>query len=377
MKEDRSKLQRIETLPGGCSCMTLTSESGRHYWFRTCDIETDLWKDGAHVVQHFAGGRIAYSGGKEEKSRYTFLGMTYNALDTWMLDGVNECGLTGGLLMLYEGSSVEKASEGKKGYMGMELVTKVLSCCKDVEEVGVLAEQIQLLDIPYGPHHLPATMHYFFMDATGNEIILEATDQEQPGILQIYKKEEILGVMTNSPAYPAQRDNLAWFLSQSPELKQGMDGKPVVELVLDGRRIQADEEASHLSFNGTFPASYSSYDRFLRLAVLKALNDSGNGFSDEKMLALGSNLMKVVQEPRSKGIFHYTKLEKDGTVRGQKDSYTQYLVMYDSKERCFYLQVFDRVCWIKYEMTELSQKEKECYQITSSSMAGILKGNRL
>lgn len=335
-------------LPGACSCMTLTSKSGRHYWFRTCDIDTDIWKDGAHVVQQPAGKELKYGNGKREMNQYSFMGMTYNSLDTWLLDGVNECGLTGGLLMLYEGISVDKEKEGKNGYIGMEVVTKVLSCCKNVEEVISLAKQVQVLDIPLKNKSLPATMHYFFVDNAGNEVVLEAVDKERPGIFRIFQKEEILGVMTNSPSYDKQKQNLAWFLSRSPEMRQGISGQAVTELEMDGRKIKADEMAEHLSLTGTFPASYSSYDRFIRLAVLKALNNSGNKFEDEKMLALGSAVMNSVCEPHTRGMFHYTKIEEDGKVVGQKDSFTQYLVMYDIEERCLYIKVFDEVVWNKW-----------------------------
>lgn len=337
-------------LPGACSCMTLTSKTGKHYWFRTCDIDTDIWKEGAHVVRHTAGEILEYGNGKKEISRYSFIGMTYNKSDNWILDGVNEHGLTGGLLMLYEGTSVDKPMEGREGYIGMELVTKILSSCKDVEEVKALAGQVQILHIPFGSEQLDASMHYFFVDNSGDEVILEAVDNRNPGILQILKKEEILGIMTNSPPYEQQLENLAWFLSKSAELKQGFGGQAVTELVLDGRKIRADEKAKHLSLTGTFPASFSSYDRFLRLTVLKALNDSGNHFADEKMLALGSGIMNVVCEPHTKGIFHYTRIEEDGKVVGQKDSFTQYISMYNIEGKCFYLKKFDTAAWDKYAM---------------------------
>ena len=63
-KENNNK----KIFPGACSCMTLTSKSGKHYWFRTCDIETDLWKEGAHVTCKRAGEEIVYGNGKKEIS---------------------------------------------------------------------------------------------------------------------------------------------------------------------------------------------------------------------------------------------------------------------------------------------------------------------
>lgn len=336
-------------LSGACSAMTLTSKSGRHYWFRTCDIDVDIWNAGAHVIHKRAGEWIEYGNGKREIGLYSFLGMTYNSLDTWLLDGVNQHGLTGGLLMLYEGTSVEKEAQGKEGYIGLELVTKVLASCKSVEEVKELAKQVQVLDIPFENNPVTAYVHYFFVDCSGNEVILEATQKENPGVFHIYEKEELLGVMTNSPSYERQRENLRWFLSQSPEMKQGIAGKAITELLCDGRRITADEQANHCSLSGIFPASYCSYDRFIRLSILKAINDSGNGFEDKKMLALGSGIMNAVCEPHTKGIFHYTKMEETGEIIGQKDSYTQYLSMYDLEERCFYMKKYDETEWIKYQ----------------------------
>lgn len=351
-----------ECIPGACSCMTLTSKNGKHYWFRTCDIDTDIWKAGAHVREQASGEVIEYCDGSKEISQYSFIGMTYNTLDTWLLDGVNEHGLCGGLLMLYEGTSVDKPDKERIGYVGMELVTKILSSCKNVEEVVGMADQIQILDILFEEKRLSATMHYFFADITGNEVVLEATDQDHPGILKIFPKEKILGVMTNSPPFEEQLQNLAWFLSQSPEMKQGLHGQAVtkmrkevngqehVELRLDGRSIKADEEAEHISLNGTFPGSYSSYDRFIRLAVLKFLNNSGNDFEDKKMLALGSGIMNTVYEPPNKGLFHYTKMTADGKIIGQKDSFTQYTVMYDIEEKSFYMKKYDEVTWEKYTL---------------------------
>lgn len=328
-----------------CSSMTLTSAGKRRYWFRTCDIETDLRKEGAHFVRKNQGESLSFFGEKKRKADYAYMGMTYNREDSWLLDGMNENGLSGGLLMLPQATSVKTAEAGFEGCMGMELVGLLLSSCRNVEEVKQAAKRLQILDIPYGEESVPASMHYFFVDETGNETVLEAADAGHPGILQIYGREEVIGVMTNAPAYPKQLQNLSWFMSKSPELCQGLGGKAVNRLDFDGRIIKADSSADHLSLDGTFPGSYSSYDRFIRLAVFKALNDCGNGFLDERMLALGSNLMSTVVEPSGRGLFHYGHREKDGRVVGQKESFTQYLIMYDLAGRSLHIRFFDETGW--------------------------------
>ena len=369
-----SQKNKTFTVPA-CSCMTLTSKGGKHYWFRTCDIGESLWNEGAHIVQCSKGSGIVYGDGHKENTDYGFLGITYNRQDTWLLDGVNEEGLCGGLLMLYEGTSVEKADTDRAGYSGMELVTKILSSCQDVKAVIELTKTIQILDVTLNNRKVASTMHYFFCDRQGKEVVLEAVDKTNRGILRCYSTKENIGVMTNSPSYERQLQNLSWFLANSPEMRQGIRGQAIRELWFDGRRVTADENAVHVSLSGDFPGSFASYDRFLRLAIVKALNQSGNHFIEEEMLPLGSHMMNVVMEPNTGGIFHYTQRKEDGSIIGQKESFTQYIVMYDLEEKCFYIRVFDMVSWKKYRLIKIADGEKKSYEITHSLMQGVIMGN--
>ncbi len=362
----------------GCSCMTLTSQSRRPYWFRTCDIDTDIWKEGAHIVYVPAGEEIVFLDRPKEKSRYSFMGMTNDEKDSWLLDGINSEGLAGGLLLLLEGTGLDRTEaerQGLNGYVGMELVSLFLSACKTVEEVKDMAAQIRVCNIPFGGMEVPATMHYFFVDAMGDEVVLEATDRSKPGWLNSYPKEVGIGIMTNSPSFPEQKENLSWYIAASPELISGVGGEKSSGLSFDGRILKGDLDAPHLLRSDTFPASYCSYDRFVRLAVLKALNDSGAGFSDEKMPALGSGIMNSVYEPRTKGVFHYTGFDEEQRPVNQKDGFTQYLVMYDVTRKKLYLRAYDEVCFTEYSLERCKGKGRTGYRVKHDPLAGILKGN--
>ncbi len=368
-----------------CSCMTLTSKSGKNYWFRTCDIDTDIWKEGAHIVSFPAGEKITFHGREKEECYYAFMGMTNDEKDTWLLDGVNSEGLTGGLLLLLEGTSVEKSGESGggheeyAGYVGMELVTKFLSACASVKEVAELAKKVQVRSVPYQGMFVPSTMHFFFADASGDEVILEATDKAHPGIFTIYPKKEGIGIMTNSPTYPEQIDNLAWYIAISPELKYGgeieAEKKASQSLNFGNREVKGDAGAEHFLRSNTFPASYCSYDRFVRLAVLKSLNDCGRNFTDDKMLSYGSGIMSTVFEPRSKGIFHYTGFDEQDRPMNQKDGCTQYLVMYDTVQKKMYLRALDEAAFTEYLLDNCDKKKMTRYQVKHEGMAGIIKGN--
>ena len=367
-------MKEIFSVPA-CSALTLQSASGKNYWFRTCDIDTDIWKDGAHVVSFPTGSILSFYGRNKEAVTYSFMGITSNRQDTWLLDGVNEKGLVGGLLFLYEGTGVDKADVGYEGYMGMELVAKFLSACSCVEEVKALAKKIQVLNIPYEERLVSATMHYFFTDAAGDEVILEAADKKKPGCFSVYDKKLGVGVMTNSPPYPEQVQNLAWYIEMSPELQAECAVKRRQGLEIGGRIVEGNRNAGHLLRNETFPGTYCSYDRFVRLAVIKALNEDGRNFTDDKMLALGCGLMSSVYEPRSKGVYHYRACDDSGWPIGQKDSYTQYLVMYDIAEKKMYLKVFDMAAFVEYSLERFEKEGVTGLEIRHDAMAGILKGN--
>ena len=159
----------LSDFPASCSCMKLTSKQGRPYWFRTCDLNTSIWDAGAHAVSFPADYAITAANGTL-RTRYALLGMSYCTVDSWLLDGVNSEGLVGGLLLLEEGTSVTAAEAGSSGVMGMELVTALLATCRNVTEVCQAAKDIRITDIPAETGFLPATMHYFFLDATGNTV---------------------------------------------------------------------------------------------------------------------------------------------------------------------------------------------------------------
>ncbi len=358
-----------------CSSMILTSNSNKTYWFRTCDIDTDIWKEGAHIVSIPKGAEIAFTGREKEKSQYGFLGMTNDKNDTWLLDGINTEGLVGGLLLLLEGTSVQKPRDGYEGYVGMELVTKFLSSCASVKEVMTQAKKVQVCNIPYEEQSVLATMHYHFTDKTGDEVILEASDKENPGIFTIYSKQDCIGIMTNSPSYTEQISNLSWYIAASPEFRYGREGRAIEQLDFESRQVSGNKEAAHLLRNDTFPASYCSYERFVRLAVLKALNHNGREFEDDKMLALGSSIMGAVYEPDSEGIYHYRGFDEKKHPIGQKHSKTQYLVMYDTAQGRMYLKAFDESSFTGYQLYRCSQEALERYWVKHKGMAGILWGN--
>lgn len=359
-----------------CSCVKLTSKQGLPYWFRTCDLHTSVWDAGAHVVSFPAGTGIPECGEASLRPQYPLLGITYNRRDSWLLDGINSEGLAGGLLLLEEGTSVSEPAEGYTCVMGMELVTVLLAACRDISEVCKAVKTIQVTDVPIEGGSVPATMHYFFVDAAGRTVVLEAADPAHPGQLQAYHADSI-GVMTNSPPYPRQLDNLRWFLSQSAELHRGGDDCPITQPAWEGVRLLGDPSVPHLTQSGVLPASYAPYDRFVRLAVLKALNHDGQWMEDRQILPLGGGLIRTVFEPHSRGVYHYRALDAAGMPTGGSDGYTQYTVMYDLHRRELYLQPYDASAWTRVTLRDCSSVEIEYHPVSHDALGGVVDSRSL
>lgn len=358
-----------------CSCMKLTSKQGNPYWLRTCDLHTGVWGAGAHAVSFPAAAAIPLSTGALHAC-HALLGIAYGTVNTWLLDGINDQGLTGGLLFLEEGTSAAHPEADTAGVMGMELVTYLLATCSDIAQVCRAAKSIQIMHVPDESEHLNATMHYFFIDAQGCTAVLEAADPERPGRLVCYCDDSI-GVLTNSPPYPQQLDNLRWFLSQSPELHRGGDDCPICQPAWEGVRLTGDPDAPRLTQNGSLPASYAPYDRFVRLAVLKALNHDGRWMEDTQMLPLGSGLLHCVFEPRNQGVYHYRQLDEAGMPVGRKDGYTQYEVMYDICRQTMFLRPYDSTAWTMISLSACDTKAPQHHKISHDPMAGVIQSHSL
>ena len=352
-----------------CSAIKLVSKEGHTYWLRTCDYKEDLWGSGAHAVSFKENDILTLYGLAPQRVKYTFCGISNNKCDTWLMDGINSCGLTGGLLMLREGTSVPEAESGYTGIMGMEFVTYALSNYSTVEELLNDAPKLQLLDVPYDGG-VSASMHFMFTDASGNCVILEACDCNNKGIFTIYPQDKNLGIMTNSPSYDRQIQNLAWFMSQSHELKAVLGSSPTLDF--GSVTLTADEKAPHLSRSGVLPAMYAPYDRFVRLAILKALNKNGTGFSDENMLALGSKIINSVFEVNHDGIFNYQYLDENKKPVSPNNSHTHYTIVYDTSIKQMYIQPYDSTGWTRIAISPDIQKYP---RIGHSSHDGVISFN--
>ena len=352
-----------------CSSMELTSAEGDHFWFRTCDMddafnvfgEGNSMIDPSYLVSYPKGQAIHFTTGDVSPAP-TVIGMSFGD-SLALLDGMNDSGLVGGLQDYREGTSYpgDEAPEGYNLVSGMEALTWFLAQCKDVDEVIALAEKtfvkaIHVDGIPYS--ELSATMHLVFVDANGKTIVMENGDPENPGVYTVY---DSIGVMTNSPSYPDQLENLADYIGNSPELRaQGINSITMKGVTVTGKAGTADR---------AFPAANTSLNRFIRNAMWRYAADGGSKIPSKDMLARGGKLFatasNVVKEDIT-GLYHYKNIE-DGKAVGQAPGYTQYTVFYDITNRKMAILPYDSVVWTELSLASANKTARTSYNILRGS----------
>lgn len=358
-----------------CSSIDLTSKEGDHFWFRTCDMddafnvfgENGSMIDPSYLVSYPAGQAIPFTTG-DVTPTHTIIGMSFGD-SLALLDGINDTGLVGGLQDYREGTSYpgDEAPEGYQLVSGMEALTWFLAQCKDVDEVIALAEKtyvkaIHVDGIPYS--ELSATMHLVFVDAKGKSIVMENGDPENPGVYTVY---DSIGVMTNSPSYPGQLENLADYIGNSPELR----AQNTTSITMKGVTVKGTAGTEERAF----PAANTSMNRFIRCAMWRYAADGGSQLSSKEMLTRGAKhfatAANVTKEDVS-GLYHYSRIE-EGKAVGQAPGYTQYTICYDISNRSLAILPYDTVVWTELSVADANKTARTTYNILRGGAGATAK----
>lgn len=309
-----------------CSSMLIKSMQGGYFWGRTMDFAASMFHDqeaGGHIPSQIisipANITVPAQSGEWE-SRYATVGVG-TAGNTILYDGINECGLTGDLQVLMECSYADAdslQSRGLKGILGEEVVTNVLTTCKDVSDVREFAKTHGLINKKYddGGDGTSIPAHYAFIDETGAGVVLEPTDH---GAFKVY---DYIGAMTNSPEYDYHTTNLRNYISLD-----NLNRSHATQV--GDTEIKPIEAGTGYGMFG-LPGDFTSPSRFVRAMFVKNNIDA---FNDDEGITTLYNCFKTVMIPKG--------LSRTPEATAVTD-YTQYWTGYDLSKRTMYLQ--DSTC---------------------------------
>ena len=237
-----------------CTSFAWENQDGSlHFLGRTYDMFGDLSGNRISVAGRGYEMSLSLDGSRTEKMDYGFVGISVIGLPSPIIvDGINEKGLMGALLNFpgYGHFNTQKDAEHTDIHPAF-FVGYLLGTCSSVEEVAEKVSTLNLTDeLVYGSL---MSVHYIFSDSTGEAIIIEP---DEDGITV---HRNTIGVMTNAPGYDWQHTNLKNYVAVSNV------HTPPRELL--GESVSTFGNGTGGSFG--LPGSYSSPDRFVRLAFAK------------------------------------------------------------------------------------------------------------
>lgn len=139
------------------------------------------------------------SDGKHFVAEYGYVGIAVED-DAFIMEGINEMGLSAGLFYFPEYGEYMPYNEDDKSICisDMQFVAWVLSSCASIDEMVALLPTIRIIGID--PR--ASTVHWRITEPSGRQVVLEIVDQE----IKIH--ENPLGVLTNSPDFRWHITNL-------------------------------------------------------------------------------------------------------------------------------------------------------------------------
>lgn len=230
-----------------CTTVGFSYKDG-HVFGRTMEFGVDFDNTVVYIPKKIEG--FIKTKDKNYASNYATIGTQLKDLAS-IVEGINEKGLVGSANLLPNYASfADKETEGKINLETKEAFSYLLTRCKDIEEVKKEAEKMVIIKTEGSSlEKLANELHFFFMDAMGNKIVLEPKN----GRLMMY--DNPYGVLTNAPEFPWHETNLKNYLTIQPE--------NIEERTINGTTITKFGEGS-----GAFglPGDFTPPSRFIRSA---------------------------------------------------------------------------------------------------------------
>lgn len=189
--------------------------------------------------------------GLQWTSQYTVAGLNGFHVDL-IIDGLNEQGLSGGMLMFPSFAASQPADPDQldRTIAAEQLVSWALTQFATVAEVKAALPDVRVIDVALPP--LPVfPVHFIFTDKTRQSLVVEYVGGE------VTTYDNPIGVLTNSPPFPWHETNLRNYINLSVN-----DVPPVS---LDGIKLEPIGTGGSLV---GMPGDFTPPSRFIRATIL-------------------------------------------------------------------------------------------------------------
>lgn len=145
--------------------------------------------------------------GVKFKSKHGYVGLAVEQKE-FMVEGINEKGLSAGLFYFPNYGKYQPYNEAKKDQClaDFQVVSYVLAECSTINEVKEALGKVRIINID--PRS--STVHWRFTEPSGRQVVLEIVNE----VMHFY--ENPLGVLTNSPGIEWHWTNLNNYINLKP-----------------------------------------------------------------------------------------------------------------------------------------------------------------
>ena len=197
-----------------CTSLLIPTSDEGYVYGRTMEFGVELDSSAMVIPRQYALVGTGPEGkpGKTWTSKYAAGGINAFQLP-FLVDGVNEKGLAGGILYFpdYAVYTPAAKTDATKSVAPWEFLTWALTNFATVDEVKAALDGVEILDVKMPQLGLVPPFHYTLHDLTGNSLVIEPIN----GTLKVY--DNPTGVMTNSPTFDWHLTNLKNYIKLSPE----------------------------------------------------------------------------------------------------------------------------------------------------------------
>lgn len=246
-----SAIVGIHSQANSCTGISLTSNDGANIVARTVEWTSGESPSDYLIVPRGYEKQSMLPDGTKGGLKYTaFYGYVGLASEDYVIEGLNEAGLSAGLFYFPKYGSYPKynASEKNETISDTELVAWILGNFETVEDVISALGTVNVVSTDARAENL----HWRVADKYGRQIVIEYID----GLPMVYENK--LGVLTNAPGYPWHLTNLNNYINLQPGTAEAHNFGDIT--------LQPIEHGSGLL---GLPGDYTPPSRFVRAAFFQ------------------------------------------------------------------------------------------------------------
>lgn len=270
------------------------------------------------------------------KSRYSFLALNGMGLGEKFVDGMNEAGLSVGLLLFIE-SKYETIDKPETALSNLDIVSWMLGNFSTVEDVKKELPKVRVWVETIKSVGAGLPLHIAVHDAAGNSIVIEFINGEK----KVY--DNPIGAMTNMPEFPWQMTNLRTYVN--------LNSFNAPEKEFSGVSIKPFGQGS--GWLG-LPADWTPPSRFVR--IVQIVNSVYPAKDAKGALALCEHIINNVDIPL--GVIR--EKQADGSAVSE---FTQWTVFKDLTNKVLYFKTYDNSNLRAIDLKKLSIQNRKSTKI--------------